>query len=296
MLIKRILNNKPFRRFSALILIVLFLVFQHSCSNSLDNNKVSDNPIGTAIIGISGNPDVLYGNASDESVLQINTELVANGTPINFEITFSDSLPPDLRGCLFDSSQFVNNGMAFVNYLAGVLIGVADTATVNISATINPVDGDEESDFITFTLQGVGIIPPEDQDISVPNPMDAEAQDVFLTLVFNTIGIEPGTLAEVSISNPGLGSLNDGSEVVEVPVLGSLDDGQFVVQYNAFRQGGTQIVTARIILEVPPELAALCPMPPPEDLVVEVAVVITQSVESTEPTDSPTPTPTITPP
>jgi len=291
MLIKRILNNRPFRRFSALILIVLFLVFQHSCSNSLDNNKVSDDPINTAIIGISGNPDILYGNASDESVLQVNTELVANGTPINFEITFSDSLPPDLRGCLFDSSQFINNGMAFVNYLAGVLVGIDNTATVNISATINPVDGDRESDFITLTLQGVGMIPPEDQDITVENPMAEDPMNTLVTLIFNTIGIEPGTLAEVSVSNPTLGLLNGAFEVVNVPVLGSVDAGEFVVEYTGFvGQGGTQIITARIFLEVPPELAALCPMPPPEDLVIEVAVVITQTVEEApQPTMGPTP-------
>ncbi len=293
MIINRIFKNKPFRRFSILVLVALFMGLQHSCTNSLDDNNVSRNPIGTAIIGISGNPGTLYGNACDESVIQINTEIVEDGTPIEFEITFSDSLPPVLRGCLFDASATVEGGLAFVNYLSGVLIGIGDLATVNISATIKPVGGDEESDFITMTLQGVGIIAPDDQDITVPNPMDMEAQDIFLTLIFNTVGIKPGTMAEVSLSNPALGLFNGDSEVVMVPVQGSVDSGEFVVQYNAFREGGTQIITARILLEVPPELAAICPTIPEDELLIEATVVITQSVEALEPSPTPTPTPTM---
>ena len=290
--IKRILNNRPFRRFSALLFISLIMAFQHSCTNSLDNNKVSDNPINTAIIGISGNPGALFGNACDESVIQVNTELVPDGTPIEFEITFSNDLPPVLRGCLFDASLTVEGGLAFVNYLAGVLIGIGQLATVNIAVTIRPIDGDEESDFITMILEGVGIIPPANQDITVPNPMDAEAEDIFITLIFSTVGIKPGTFAEVSLSNPAIGLFNGGFEIVEVPVLGSVEDGEFVVQYNPARAGGTQVITARIFLEIPPELAAFCPMPPPEDLIVEATVVITQSVESeAEPTPTPTPAP-----
>ncbi|MEQ9617933.1 MAG: hypothetical protein RIG61_02025 [Deltaproteobacteria bacterium] len=286
--IKRILTNKPFRRFSALLFVALIMVLQHSCNDSLDNNKVSDKPINTAIIGISGNPGALFGNACDESVIQVNTELVPDGTPIDFEITFSNDLPPVLRGCLFGGSLTVEGGVAFVNYLSGVLIGINELATVNIAVTVRPIDGDEESDFITITLEGVGIIPPDNQDITVPNPMDAEAQDIFLTLIFNTIGIKPGTLAEVSLSNPDIGLFNGGFAVVEVPVSGSVEAGEFVVQYNPARAGGTQIMTARIFLEVPPELAAFCPIPPPEDLVIEATVVITQSVEEETP---PTPGP-----
>ncbi len=56
--------------------------------------------------------------------IQVNTKLVPDGTPIDFEITFSSSgLQPQLRGCLFDSSGTVQDEFAFVNYLAGVLIG-----------------------------------------------------------------------------------------------------------------------------------------------------------------------------
>ncbi len=236
----------------------------------------------------------------EDSFIQVNTNLVPDGTPIDFEITFSPSgLKPESRGCLFESSGTVEGEMAFVNYLAGVHKGVgatieeiaADTATVHISATIHPVGGDEESDFLTMTLRGVGIVGPGNQDITVPNPLDLEAEDVFLTLIFNTVGIEPGTMAEVSVSDTALGSLNDGSSDVSVPVLGSLESGQFVVQYNAFRVGGTQTVTARIQLQVPPEFAAICPLPPADDLLLEADVIITQSVEALSPSPSPTPGP-----
>lgn len=300
MTLRNLFKHKSVRVFSVLLFLALLLGSQYACLDGLDSGS-SGNPINTAIIGLSANPASLFGNASRDSVIQVNTNLVPDGTPITFEITFSPTgLRPELRGCLFDSTGTVEGNRAFVNYLAGVHKGVgatieeiaADLATVNISATIHPVDGDEESDFITMTLRGVGIVAPEDQDITVPNPMDMEAVDIFLTLIFNTIGIEPGTIAEVSLSNPALGSLNEGVSAVTVPVLGDLEGGQFIVQYNAFRVGGTQIITARIQLEVPPEFAAICPIPPAEDLLIEAVVVITQSVEPLEPSPSPTPVPT----
>jgi hypothetical protein len=308
MRIRNLFKHKSVRVSSVLLFFVLFLGTQYACLDGL-NGDGSGNPINTAIIGLSANPAALFGNAGKDSVIQVNTNLVTDGTPIEFEITFSPTgLRPELRGCLFDSTGTVEGEMAFVNYLAGVHKGVgatieaiaADLATVNISATIHPVDGDEESDFITMTLRGVGIVAPADQAITVPNPEDTEAEDIFLTLIFNTVGIEPGTIAEVSLSNPALGLFDGTSEVVLVPVLGDSEGGQFIVQYNAFRVGGTQIITARIQLQVPPEFAAICPIPPAEDLLIEAVVVITQSVESLEPEPSPSPsaspTPTMTPP
>jgi hypothetical protein len=304
MRLRKLFKHKSVRVTSVLLFMFLLLGFQYACLDGL-NGDSSENPINTAIIGLSANPPALFGNAGKDSIIQVNTNLVPDGTPIEFEITFSPTgLRPELRGCLFNSTGTVEGNLAFVNYLAGVHKGVgatieeiaADTATVNISATIHPVDGDEESDFITMTLRGVGIVAPEDQDITVPNPMDTEAEDIFLTLIFNTIGIEPGTIAVVSISDPALGSLNEGVSEVEVPVLGSSEGGQFIVQYNAFRVGGTQIITARIQLEVPPEFAAFCPLPPAEDLLIEAVVVITQSVESLEPSPSPSSSPMPSPP
>ena len=285
-------------RYVKLLSMLVFLVMLTAalgCSNSLSNNNVSDNPINTAIIGLSGNPGTLFGNGCSDSVIQVNTGIVENGTPIEFEITFSASLPPALRGCLFDASPVVFDEIAFVNYLAGILIGIDQTATVNISATINPPEGDTESDFITITLQGVGIVPPENQDLTVPS-FDSEALDVFLTLAFTTVGIKPGTEVEVSLSNPGLGFFTGGMDGMVFPVVsGSEEAGEFFVQYNAFRgAGGTQVITARIILEIPPELAAICPIPAEDDLTVEVSFSITQSVEEMEmpmPTPEPTPMP-----
>jgi hypothetical protein len=305
MRLRKLFKHKSVRVTSVLLFMFLLLGFQYACLDGL-NGDSSENPINTAIIGLSANPPNLFGNSGDDSVIQVNTNLVPDGTPIEFEITFSPTgLRPELRGCLFNSTGTVEGNVAFVNYLAGVHKGIgatieeiaADIATVNISATIHPVDGDEESDFITMTLKGVGIAAPDDQDITVPNPLDTEAEDIFLTLIFNTVGIVPGTIAEVSISDPALGSLNEGVSVVQVPVLGSTESGQFIVQYNAFRVGGTQIITAHIQLEVPPEFAALCPLPPAEDLLIEAVVIITQSVESLQPSPSPSssPTPTMTP-
>lgn len=260
------------------LILSLILTAAVGCSNSLPDNNVSDNPVNTAIIGLSGNPGTLFGNGCSDSVIQVNTGIVEDGTPIEFEITFSAALPPDLRGCLFDASPFVFDDVAFVNYLAGILIGIGEIATVNISATINPPGGDTESDFITITLQGVGITTPENTDLEVPNPADPEANDVFLTLAFTTVGIKPGTVVEVSLSNPALGFFEDGTDVTFPVVIGSEEAGEFFVQYNALRAGGTQVITARIVLEIPPELAAICPIPLEEDLTIEASFSITQSV------------------
>lgn len=288
MQIKRVMNTGFTKNLSLLLLFVLLIGTLGSCkSKSLDDNKTSVNPIGTAIIGLSTNPGALFGNACSESVIQINTELVEDGTPIEFEITFSVDLPPDLRGCLFDASPAVFDGVAFVNYLAGVLIGIEELATVTISATINPPGGDTESDFITLILQGVGLIAPDNAEIVVPHELelleDPPAEPVSLTLIFQSVGIKPGTLVELSVSRDDIGGfatgLDETASTISEIVQGTEESGEFVVQYVGFvGVGGTQVITARILLEIPPELAALCPMPPEEDLLLEATVVITQTV------------------
>ena len=278
MMLKRMFKHKSVKVFAIVTFLAFMALSQHACVDSLDSNDGSENPINTFLLGLSANPNTQFGNASEESFIQVDTLLVPDGSPISYEITFSSGLPPSLRGCLFGGSATVENNSAFVNYLSGVLIGVGEIATVNISATVDILEGPSESDFITVTLEGIGITPPDDQDIEVPNPGDTEAADIFLTLIFNTTGVTPGTIAEVSLSNPGIGLFDGTSDVVLVPVQGSVDAGEFVVQYNAFRAGGTQVITARIQLEVPPDLAAVCPVPDPEDLLIEAVVVITQSV------------------
>jgi len=279
MRLRNLFKHRSIRIFSVLLFFALLLGTQYACLDGL-NGDSSENPINTAIIGLSANPLTLYGNACEDSFIQVNTNLVPDGTPIEFEITFSGSgLPPQLRGCLFDSSGTVEDEFAFVNYLSGVLIGIGEIATINISATVLPVGGDVESDFITLSLQGVGITPPTPGPITVPSGEEENPQDVDVTLIFTTLGIKPGTFAEVSISNPVIGTLNGGFSVVEVPVLGSIDSGQFIVQYTAFvGQGGTQIILARIQLQIPPEFFAICPLISEVDGLIEVVVVITQTV------------------
>ena len=277
MWLKEFLKTKYLKRLSVLLLSI-WMAGASSCSNSLPDNNVSDNPVNTAIIGISGNPGTLFGNGCSESVLQVNTNIVEDGTPIEFEITFSIDLPPELRGCLFDADPFVIEEIAFVNYLAGILIGVNETATINISATINPPGGDTETDFITITLQGVDIIPPGSVDIEVPFETDAPLT-VFVTLPFQTVGIKPGTLVDLFLSDETLGTIEPNPAFVQ----GSEESGTFVVEYLAnLGVGGTQVITAVIDLEIPPEFLEICPIPSPEDLRIEATVIINQSVAEPE--------------
>ncbi|MFI5322933.1 MAG: hypothetical protein ACHQ6U_05250, partial [Thermodesulfobacteriota bacterium] len=77
----------------------------------------------------------------------------------------------------------------------------------------------------------------------------------------------------VTLSDPSIGTRDSVSSV-----LGSLDAGQFIVQYRAFGgKVGTQIITAKIQLQIPPELSAFCPMISDKDGLIEVVVVITQT-------------------
>lgn len=279
----QLIKHTLLEKLPLMLILIVPIMLTVSCTNSLDKTDQSGNPINTAIIGISGNPGVLYGNGCSDSVIQVNTELVPDGTPVEFEITFSDSLPPSLRGCLFNGSLTVEQGIAFVNYLAGILVGIGEIATVNVAVTVNPIGGDTETDFITILLDGVGIIPPADFSIETPNGMEENPQQVFATLIFQTVGIKPGTLVDIFLSNPALGTLNGGESEVTVPVQGSIDAGEFVVEYTAnIGAGGTQIITARLFLDIPPELAGICPVPAPEDILVEATVVITQTVADEE--------------
>ncbi len=302
MMLKRMFKHKSVKVFAIVMFLAFMVLSQHACVDSLDSNDGSENPINTFLLGLSANPNTLFGNASEESFIQVDTLLVPDGSLIDYEITFSSSgLPPALRGCLFDSSGTVVNNEAFVNYLSGLLIGINETATVNIAATITLADGRRESDFTTVVLDGVGIVPatpgPDADPVIVPHPSTTPAPtNVAVPLTFQTVGIEPGTLVEISLSNPDIGSLNGGGDpevgdaVYVASVLGNVDFGQFFVQYNAFvGQGGTQIIFARTQLQIPPEFMALCPLISEEDGLIEVVVIITQEVD--EPPAPPTPGP-----
>ncbi len=285
-------KRRIMRRIGVIFPLIFICIISLSCTNSLDNNKGSSNPIGTAIIAVQPNPSVIYGNGCSESFINVVTEIVGNGTPIEFEITSTGGLPPSLAGCLFNATPTVENGSAFVNYLAGILKGIGTTAnpvaaTINISATVKPPGGDVESRFGSVTLLGVGIVPPESPiEVAVPFEPDAPLSK-FITLSFGTVGIKPGTIALVNISNPNLGVLSVGGEIpeeegepVQTVVQGSVDSGSFTVQYFAFAgAGGTQVVTAIIDLTIPPEFLGICPIPSPQDLRIEATIIINQTVE-----------------
>ena len=313
MMLKRMFKHKAVKVIAILTFLGFMVLSQHACVDSLDSNDGSENPVNTFLLNMTANPNTLFGNASEESFIQVDTLLVPDGSLVDYEITFSSSgLPPALRGCLFDSSGTVINNEAFVNYLSGVLVGINQTASINISATVTLADGRHESDFLSVNLDGVGIVPatpgpsPGTDPLIVPHPSRTpEPTNVAIPLTYQTIGLEPGTLIEISLSNPDLGSLNSGvdpsmgDDLFFAPVLGNVNSGQFFVQYNAFvGQGGTQIIFARTQLQIPPELSLVCPLISEEDGLIEVIIIITQEVEPA-PTEEPEPTgspaPTVTP-
>lgn len=308
MMLKRMFKHKAVKVIAILMFLGFMVLSQHACVDSLDSNDGSENPVNTFLLNMTANPNTLFGNASEESFIQVDTLLVPDGSQVDYEITFSSSgLPPALRGCLFDSSGTVINNEAFVNYLSGVLVGINETASINISATVTLADGRHESDFTTVVLDGVGLVPatpgPDTDPVIVPHPSTTPAPtNIAVPLTFQSVGLEPGTLVEISLSNPEIGSLNGGGDpeigdaIYVAPILGSVNAGQFFVQYNAFvGQAGTQVILARTQIQIPPEFLALCPLISEEDGLIEVVVIITQEVapaptEEPEPTGSPAPT------
>ena len=114
MRLRKLFKHKSVRVTSVLLFMFLLLGFQYACLDGL-NGDSSGNPINTAIIGLSANPPNLFGNSGDDSVIQVNTNLVPDGTPIEFEITFSPTgLRPELRGCLFNSTGTVEGNPVFM--------------------------------------------------------------------------------------------------------------------------------------------------------------------------------------
>ena len=302
MILKRMFKHKAVKVIAILTFLGFMVLSQHACVDSLDSNDGSENPVNTFLLNMTANPNTLFGNASEESFIQVDTLLVPDGSQVDYEITFSSSgLPPALRGCLFDSSGTVINNEAFVNYLSGVLVGINQTASINISATVTLADGRRESDFTTLVLDGVGLVPatpgPDTDPVIVPHPSTTPAPtNIAVPLTFQSVGLEPGTLVEISLSNPEIGSLNGGGDpeigdaIYVAPILGNVNAGQFFVQYNAFvGQAGTQIILARTQIQIPPEFLALCPLISEEDGLIEVVVIITQEVA--EPPAPPTPGP-----
>ena len=294
-LIKTLDSNNKLKHY-LLILTVFFVFVGLNCVSSLDQGS-SDNPAHTGIIFVNPIPFGIFGNSIDQSLIEVLTEVFRNGSVIEFEITGSD-LPPNLRGCVFGGDVIIVNDEAVANYLAGILIASAaelsssepPVATLNIAANIITPDGDEESDFGPLFLFAVGIIPPDDQEITT-NPA-GDPLSVFLTLVFQTIGIPPGTIVTFALSNPTLGSLFP----LMTPVLGAEDSGTATTQYTTFNNtGGTQIITATIILPNPADFDSDCPNVPVQQRTIQEDVIIVQSAPQPTPIPSPTPIPTPTP-
>ena len=252
-----------------IILFTIIIGISLSCTNNLDNNKVSDDPINTAIIGIQSFPGSIFGNTCSEALIQVNTEIVPDGTPVEFKITNSNTLPPELRGCLFDSSGTVQDGLAFVNYLAGILVGLNATATVNIAVTIKPINGNEESEFISITLKGVSIGAPEALTVATGGS---------IVIDFVTFGLKSGTIITAEVGDESLGSVSP----EETVVIGNEELGSFTLAYTATGEG-VQIIILTAVLEFPEELIGICPIPPAEDLLIVVTVPITQTDAEPEP-------------
>lgn len=289
------LYNFLSRRFLSLLALVLLVTVAISagisCTNSLGGRNTSDDPINLGIIAFFFNPDVIFGNGSDETEVQVSTEEFPDGSAIDFNITAS-SLPQALRGCFFNAdTQLSNGGEAFVNYVGGINIASSTellsdeppVETVNIAATVTPPGGNPESDFQQLVLFPVGIIPPEDIEDLVTNPA-GDPTSVFQTLEFQTVGLPPGTVVDFSLSRPDLGSLDPTS----APVTGSVDAGFVATQYTTVNNtGGTQVVTATAVLPNPFDINPNCPNVPESQRTIEESVTITQSVPEEEPTPTP---------
>ncbi len=292
----RTFDHKSSRSFLSLwALLLLFagvLSAGTSCINGLGEGNTSDDPINLGIIAFFFNPDVNFGNSSDETEVQISTEEFPDGSAVQFDVRNS-SLPQALRGCFFDADTVLSNGgQAFVDYTGGINIASSTdllsdappVAGVNIAATVTPPGGNPESDFETLLLNPVGMVPPPDTDLT-SGEMGGSA--IGLTLEFQTIGLPPGTtIVNFTVSNPGIGSVSPTS----VAVLGSEDVGSAVTQYTSVNNtGGTQVVTARAILPNPSSINPNCPNVPEADRTVEEFIIITQSAPDAGPSPSPPP-------
>jgi hypothetical protein len=279
--------------------LLLLLFIGTTCNNGLDNPGSDNNPVGAGIIDVLANPAALFGNgakpdgtghAQIDAEIQATTNQFPDGSAVQFALTGSN-LASFLRGCLINADAVLTNGQAFVDYVAGIFIPKSTscsgttppTAAVNVSITVTTPQGVKQSDFGTITLQCIDMIPPADQSITTNAP-DSTFK-VFISLIFQTVGIAPGTPVNFSLSRSDLGSLNPTSAAVG----GSETGGTATTQYTAENKGGTQVITATIVLPNPFDIDPNCPEVPIGDRTIQAIVTITQSVP--QPTPAPTSTP-----
>ncbi len=294
---KKPITNLAVNRLGRLLLfsLILFLVIGTTCTNDLNNVGSDTNPSGAGIILVTGKPNPLFGNGSKLSEIQVTTGEFPDGSPIEFKLTGS-GLPITLKGCLIKKGTSIVNGQAFASYLAGIFITscsgtTLSTATVNVSATITRADGSgiKQSSFGQITLDCISITPPSDQDVTTNVAGDPLSQ--FLTLTFTTLGIPPGTTINFSVRDPGLGSVTPASTTVG----GSEGSGLAIAQYTTVNgTGGTQVVTATIVLPNPSSIDPSCPDVRSEDRTITGEITITQTAPAPPTPTPPPPPPTIT--
>lgn len=280
--------------------LLLFLLAGITCNNGLNSEGVNTGGAGQILVTI--NPPTVFGNGDENRTkVQVNTGQIPDGSIINIEITGS-SLPPELRGCVINVTSPIVNGQAFADYINAILIGpgvsgaTEPTATVNIAATITTSDGTKESRFGKVTINGVDLIPPAAQTLTT-NPADSKIIQ-FLDIIFQTIGIPPGTEVSVSVSNNNIGGFTSKfNPTTSTSVIGSEDSGSVITEYDGINgTGGTQVITADIVLPNPHDIDPSCPDVPADERTIQAAVTITQSVPAptpTPPVPTPTPAPTI---
>ena len=277
------MNNKIITYLKKYYLLLAFVFVFGSCqggTGDLDNRQSSSNPFGAQIVVVSPNPDVIFGNLCESVQVEIlvNNELTPNGSTVDIELN-STSLTFLHRGCILSEENIITNSSALVNFLSGLFIdetpddiGENEVATANLGVTITTPDGESESGFVPIVFNPVRLIAPEDFELTSGEPV---GPSIFSTLEFLTQGLPPGTIVEFEVSRPDLGDVFPTSVAVD----GSTSDGLATTQYTSVNfTGGTQVVTATVILPNPPTKNPICPPVPVADRTVTAVVVITQAI------------------
>lgn|GEM_PF-1463045 len=272
-----------------LIIFTLAIVGCQNGTGDLKNRQGSSDPFGAQIVVVNGNPDILFGNLTDqyEVIINVNESLTPDGTTVDFQLN-SNSLPINERGCVLSEDNFTSNGQAVLNLLSGLYIdNTPDTtddtpAIVNVGVTLTRAGGEKESQSFPVTINPVRLVAPADTDITT-NPMGAPTT-LFITLQFTTNGIPVGSIVQFEVSDPSLGDV----ENTMVPIQGTLADGQAAVQYTTINNtGGTQVVTGTIILPNPITLDPSCPSIVQAKRTLQASVVINQSAPEEVPMAEP---------
>jgi hypothetical protein len=273
-----VLSNNSKRFFSLLVLSVLLFTML-SCTDGLDSEGDSENPIAS-IIGIFA--DTVFGNGSNVGVIQVSTEALPPGSAIEF-----NGNPI----CIFNESVVLdNNGEAFANFLGPIFIldgvtlrealesedGLLSVAIAEpIAVEITTTEGLVQSKVGSATVLPTGIIPPDEIEEVTFDPM---VPPVPVAFTFQAIGFAAGTDVGVEVLN-GLGT------VETTPVLGN---GTFVVNFTP-SGAGDAILCVSIILANPSDTNSQCPNVPEEARTAEECILI--PITEPEPSPSPSPTP-----